>query len=95
VIRRSYNWTRKQLVEMKRCTARASLDATSQSEAITYRNWWRQHKSTSAAKTKKQVSVVFARCGLFDDRNEQYRPGGGLGVRIITNDGVMGLQLTP
>lgn len=38
-------------------------------------------------KTKSSLS----RCTMlsFDDRNKQYR------VRIITNDGVMGVELTP
>jgi hypothetical protein len=83
VIRRSYNWTRKQLVEMKRCTARASLDATPWSETITYRNWWRQHKSTATGKTKKVVSVV-ARCCLSHDRNKRYSQlGGGVSRMMV------------
>ena len=43
---------------------------------------------------KKASLDHFARCGLFDDRNEQYSLEGG-GDRIISNDGVMGCNLLP
>jgi hypothetical protein len=87
VIRRSCNWTRKQLVEMKRYNGARVIGCNTPVRDDYLSELVAAAQSTATAKPKV-VSVV-ARCCLSTIEIKQYR------VRIITNDGVMGVELTP
>ena len=74
MIRRSYNWTRKQSVEVKPC---ASLDAIHKPETITYRYWWQQQIGSSG---KRDSSLGRRMVWCFDGKSEQ---NGEFGAGLI------------